>query len=73
MQEGEFKLTISAKAFMLVEKLAFDMSFNGEIGPFHSNRSLGELFFQTEEDAERVAERAETELGWELNKEPHYN
>ena len=64
MQEGEFKLTIRGpKDFMLVDKLAFDMHFNGEIGPFHSNRSLGELFFQTEEDAERVAERADSELG----------
>jgi len=64
MREGEFKLTIkNASDFNLVEKLAFDMHFHGEIGPFQSNRALGELFFQTEEDAEWVVERAETELG----------
>jgi hypothetical protein len=64
MQEGEFKLTIKNESdFNLVEKLAFDMHFYNEIGPYQSNRALGELFFQTEDDAERVADRAETELG----------
>ena len=64
MQEGEFKLTIkNKKDFNLVEGLAFDCFFFGEISAYEYNRTLGELFFQTEEDAEWVAERAETELG----------
>ena len=64
MQQGEYTLTIkNASDFNFVEKLAFDMHFEGEIGPYQSNRALGELFFQTEEDAEWVADRAETELG----------
>lgn len=64
MQEGEYKLTIKNESdFNLVEKLAFDMHFEGEIGPFQSNRALGELYFESEEDADWVVERAETELG----------
>ena len=64
MQEGEYKLTIhSAGDFNLIERLAFDMHFHGKIGPFQYNRALGELFFETEEDAEWIVERAKIELG----------
>jgi hypothetical protein len=63
MQEGEYKLTIKTGSdYNLVERLALDMLFHGEIGPYAANKSTGELFFNAEKDAELIADLAEKEL-----------
>ena len=59
MLEGKYRLIIKNEVeFDLAEKLAFDLHFEGEIGPYQSNRALGELIFSSEADAEEVAGRA---------------
>lgn len=64
MQEGEYKLTIKTGSdYNLVERIALDMCFHGKIGPYAANESTGELFFNTEENAELIADLAEKELG----------
>lgn len=59
MLEGKYRLIIRNEVeFNLAEKLAFDLHFEGEIGPYQYNRALGELIFSSEADAEEVAGRA---------------